>query len=176
MVQRVAVVGSSGAGKTTVSIQIARTLGCVHTELDGLFHQAGWTRLPPEDFRAEVGEIVAGETWVVDGNYSEVQPLVLARADTVVWLDLPRLAVMGQLVPRTLGRMLSRKPLWNGNTEKLSNLLRLDPEENVLLWAWTQHARVRRRYADLAANPGPLDVVRLGSRTEVRRFLDGIRH
>ena len=56
-----------------------------------VFHQAGWVPLPREEFRRRVGAVVAGERWVIDGNYTnQVKDLVWARADTVVWLDLPR--------------------------------------------------------------------------------------
>ena len=68
--------GNSGSGKTTLAAQIAAGLGVPHLELDSVFHQPGWTELPLEEFRAKVGEVVATDRWVVDGNYTAVQDLV----------------------------------------------------------------------------------------------------
>ena len=86
---------------------------------------------------------MAGERWVIDGNYSKVRDLVLSRADTVAFLDLPRWRVMSQLVPRTLRRIIIRQTLWNGNQERWANLLSLDPNDNLLLWSWTRYASRR---------------------------------
>ena len=88
--RRVSVVGSSGSGKSTVAARLAEQLGVPHTELDAINHQPNWTPLPHEEFRRRVTEITAGAQWVVDGNYSTVRDIVWDRADTVVWLDLPR--------------------------------------------------------------------------------------
>jgi hypothetical protein len=47
---------------------------------------------------------------MIDGNYgSRVQDLVWARADTVVWLDLPRRVVVTRVARRTVGRVILRK-------------------------------------------------------------------
>jgi adenylate kinase family enzyme len=166
------VVGISGSGKSTLARRLATRLDAPHIELDALFHQPNWGQLPGEQLRAQVTELAAGPAWVIDGNYAAVQDLVLARADTVIWLDLPRRLVMRQLVPRTLARMITRRPLWNGNTEDPRNLLSRDPARNILLWAWTQHARMRHRYQALAANPAHarLRFIRLRSRAQVRDF------
>jgi adenylate kinase family enzyme len=171
--RRVSVVGNSGSGKTTLAKALAERLGSVHVELDGIYHQAGWQPLEVEEFRRRVSEVVAGERWVVDGNYSKVRDLVWARADTVVWLDLPRAAVMRQLAVRTAARGLLRRPLWNGNRERLVNLFRLDPEESVLAWAWTRHAVYRSTYGQASADPawGHLRFVRLQSRREAEAFV-----
>ena len=89
--QRVSVVGTSGSGKSTLGAALAKRLGTEFLELDSVFHQPGWVPLPDEEFRRRVGDAVAGERWVVDGNYSsKVRDIVWARADTVVWLDLPK--------------------------------------------------------------------------------------
>jgi adenylate kinase family enzyme len=92
-VRRVSVVGNSGSGKTRLGRMLAERLGVPFVELDAIFHQAGWQPLPPEEFRARVEAAAAGDGWVIDGNYSTVRDLVWARADTVVWFDLPRLTV-----------------------------------------------------------------------------------
>ncbi len=71
----------------------------------------------------------------------------------VVWVDPPRHRVMCQLVARTLRRMATRAELWNGNRELWSNLFRLDPEQSILVWAWTNHRRYRDRYLAAQAHP-----------------------
>src|SRR5262245_12897867 len=152
-VQRISVVGNSGSGKTTIARAIAAALGIPHLELDAIFHQPGWQPLATDEFRRIVGEFTAGPSWVVDGNYSKVQDIIWDRADTVVWVDLPRHRVMRQLVARTLRRMATRAELWNGNRETWSNLFRLDPEQSILAWAWTSHHGYRARYLAAQADP-----------------------
>ena len=144
-VQRVSVVGNSGSGKTTLARALGRAMGVPHLELDGVFHQPNWEPLDRDEFRRRVGEFVAGDRWVVDGNYSSVRDLIWGRADTVVWLDLPRSRVMRQLLWRTIRRGVLRMELWNGNREQLTNLFKADPQESIVAWAWTRHHVYRQR-------------------------------
>jgi adenylate kinase family enzyme len=171
-VQRVAVVGASGSGKSTLARQLAQRLDLPCLELDGVFHQPGWTELEPAEFRQRVGAFVQQPAWVVDGNYARVRDLVLVRADTVVWLRLPRSVVMRQVVRRTTGRLLLRRTLWNGNRERLGSVLSLDPARSVVAWAWHRHGAYDEEYRERArsAPPGQEWVV-LRSRREVRSFL-----
>jgi adenylate kinase family enzyme len=174
-VRRISVVGNSGSGKSTVGRQLAASLGVPFLELDSIYHQPGWVPLPAEEFRRRVAEVAAGDGWVIDGNYSKARPLVWARADTVVWLDLPRWTVMRQVVWRTLRRAAFRAELWNGNRERWANLFTWAPEDSVISWAWHRHAVYRERYAAAAADPANahLHFVRLRSRAEINRFLAG---
>jgi adenylate kinase family enzyme len=176
-VQRVSVVGNSGSGKTTLAAAIAGALGVPHLELDSVFHQPGWQPLERDVFRARVTEFIAADTWVVDGNYSAVADLVWARADTVVWLDLPRGVIMRQLLSRTLWRMITRADLWNGNTEQLRNLFRLDPEQSILRWAWTQHRKYVERYGAAQHDPANAHItfVRLPDRASAAAFVARLR-
>jgi adenylate kinase family enzyme len=171
------VVGNSGSGKTTLAAELARRLAAPHLELDAVFHQRDWQPLPEPEFRARVAEFVAGARWVVDGNYSAVQDLVWQRADTVVWLDPPRHRVMRQLIGRTLRRAFTRAELWNGNREEWTSILRADPAESIIAWAWSQHGVVRERYASAQADPanGHLTFIRLRSEHDVAALIAGAR-
>jgi adenylate kinase family enzyme len=171
--RRISVVGNSGSGKTTLAVEVAKALGVPHLELDSVFHQPDWEPLDKGLFRARVAEFAAGDDWVIDGNYSSVQELVWQRADTVLWIDLPRRTVMRQLVPRTLRRMSTGEELWNGNTESWRFLFSLDPHESILIWAWTQHRACARRYEAAARDPAHrhLDFIRLPSRAAAARLV-----
>jgi adenylate kinase family enzyme len=86
---RISVVGTTGSGKTTLARQIARHFQIPHIELDTLHWEPNWTPAAPEMFRQRVREAVAGNRWVVDGNYGGVgvRDIVWSQADTVVFLD-----------------------------------------------------------------------------------------
>jgi adenylate kinase family enzyme len=172
-VRRVSVVGTSGSGKSTVASALAVALDADFLELDSVYHQADWEPLPTSEFRRRVASAVAGERWVVDGNYSKVRDLVWGRADTVVWLDLPRRTVMRRIIQRSFRRVARRVELWNGNREHWGNLFTLDKEESVIAWAWQTHAANRVKFEAAMADPanGHLRFVRLTSPAAVRRFL-----
>jgi adenylate kinase family enzyme len=177
-VQRVSVVGTSGSGKSTLGKALAARIGADFLELDSVFHQPNWVPLPDEEFRRRVGQAVAAERWVIDGNYSsKVRDLIWARADTVVWLDLPKRTVMRRISWRSFQRAARRIELWNGNRERWRNLFSLDKEESVIAWAWQSHDRNRTRYAAAMADSAnaQLHFVRLKNPAEVRRFLRSVR-
>lgn len=170
---RIAVIGGPGSGKTTVAGTLARQLGIPHIELDGIFHLPDWHELPVDEFRARLAHVVAEDSWIVDGNYSAVADLVWARAQCVIWLDLPRPLVMRRLLRRTLTRMARREELWHGNRERWSNLTSLDPQRSILVWAWTRHGRYRERYAAASVDPANahITVVRLTTPAAIDRYL-----
>ncbi|WP_262379266.1 hypothetical protein [Nonomuraea sp. PA05] len=172
--RRVSVVGNSGSGKSTLAAGLAARLGVPCLELDSVFHMENWTPKPQEEFRAEVDEFTLGDAWVVDGNYSAARDLVWARADTVVWFDLPRVTVMRRLLRRTLWRMATGAELWNGNKESFRFLFSKD--ESIIRWAWTKHAEYREKYRRAAADPGNahLTFVRIGSRADSERLLSAL--
>jgi adenylate kinase family enzyme len=176
-VERVSVIGNPGSGKTTLGRQLAQALGVPFVELDGIFHQADWTELPAEQFRERVSAVVAGAGWVIDGNYSAVRDLVWERADTVVWLTLPRWRVTARVLRRTVGRGVRRVELWNGNREQLRNLFSRDPMQSIVLYSFRYYHEGLRRYEQRVADPANahLQVVRMRSPREVRAFVDQVR-
>jgi adenylate kinase family enzyme len=170
---RVSVVGNAGSGKSRLAAELASVLGTRHIELDAVIHQANWNDLEVDEFRRRVGCLVAADSWVIDGNYSTVRDLVWARADTVIWLDLPRLTVMTRVTRRTLGRVVTRRELWNGNRESWRDALSLAPYRSVVAWAWVQHRHYQRMYQAAALDPAWVDLhfVRVRSRRERAKLL-----
>jgi adenylate kinase family enzyme len=170
--RRVRVVGNSGAGKTTFARELAGRLGVPHRELDEVFWGPGWVPKDPGTGRAILREFLAAspDGWVVDGNWNDARAGVADDVDVIVWLDHPRWLVMSRVVRRTVGRGVLRRELWHGNREDLRSLLRRDPEHNIVLWSWTQHAAYRERYTAVAA-AGEVPIVRLRSPRAARRWL-----
>jgi adenylate kinase family enzyme len=179
-VQRVSVVGNSGSGKSRLAARIAELLGVPYVELDAIHHLPGWEPIDPDEFLARITSITATEGCVIDGNDRTVviDGPVWQRADTVVWLDLPRRTVMSQVTRRTLRRLIRREQLWNGNREPWRSLWRWDPDESIIRWAWTQHAKYQERHRSAMESPSweHLDFVRVRSHAAVEQWLAGLRN
>ncbi len=172
--RRVAVVGDTCAGKTTLAGQLARRLGAPHVELDALYWEPHWTPATRERFRTKTEQALAADAWVADGNYSSVRDIVWTRANTLVWLDYPLTVVLYRLMRRTLGRVRSSEVLWNGNRETVRGVL--FDKDSLVLWAFRTHLSRRRRYEAALQQPefAHLQVVRLRSPRETERWLSAL--
>ena len=173
--RRIAVVGTTGSGKTTLAHRLAQRLGVPHVELDALHWGPGWTPARPDIFRERAAQALCGDAWVVDGNYSKVRDIVWSRADTVVWLDYALPVVMGRLVWRTFRRIVTREELWSGNRERL--WAQLFTSDSILLWALRTYWRRRREYPVLFRQPeyAHLTVVHLRSPRTARAWLSSLK-
>jgi adenylate kinase family enzyme len=175
--RRIAVFGVTGSGKTTTARELGRALGLPVIELDALFWQPNWVETPPEEFRAKVRAALdtAPHGWVCDGNYrSRLKDLVLARADTVVWMHLPLRVTFWRVFWRTVSRVWSQEALWGTNYE--SWRMTFFDRKSLLLWSITHHkATARSTQAALAEMDEQARVYKLRSAREVRAFVAAFR-
>jgi adenylate kinase family enzyme len=166
--QRVLVIGNSGAGKSTFSRALAARTRLPLIHLDSEFWQAGWKITPREQWRAKVAQLVTREAWIMDGNFGASLDLRLPRADTVVWFDYPRHVCLRRAVWRVLttyGKV--RADLAPGCPE------RFDLE--FLRYIWDFNAKSRPQIVTMLTDHGRhLQPVVFRRDGDAARFLDGL--
>jgi adenylate kinase family enzyme len=104
--RRISVIGATGSGKSTVSRVFAQWLRLPLIELDSLRNSTSSASDPMEAFCRSAGEALSEERWIVDGHYRCLRDQVLARAEFVIWLDLPLSMIAMRLLKRARNRTL----------------------------------------------------------------------
>jgi adenylate kinase family enzyme len=168
---RVVVVGTSGAGKSTFAARLGRRLRRPVFDLDALHWGPDWTPKPPDEFRCLVEEQAAASHWIASGNYGRVRDLLWPRATAIVWLNYGFATVMYRALKRTLRLNILGEELWHGNRESFRRSFL--SRESILLWVLTSHHRHRREYAALRAGGGfaGLEWIEFRDPLEAERFL-----
>ena len=161
--QRVVVIGSSCAGKSTFTRALSAATGGDRIELDELYWSEGWRPKPEPEFLRLVDAATTGTRWVAAGNYSPAREILWNRATVIVWLDLslPRVLLRG--LRRSLRRIVCRDPLFHGNRETLRRTFL--SRESILWWIVTTFHRRRREFAELRMTGGFHHVTWLHART-----------
>ena len=171
--RRLVVIGTSGAGKSTIARQIASILDVPHIELDSYRYGPNWTKTPDDVVRDRLSEALRAEAWVADGNYYRIaRDVVWPRATAVVWLDYSIHVVMWRLFGRTMRRGILQEELWNGNRERL--WWHFITRDSLFLWALKTHWSRRRTMPAAFARPehAHLDVVHLRSTKSTNEWLE----
>lgn len=141
---RICILGPSNSGKSRLAVAIARKLDVSAIHLDRLHHQPGthYQPRPAAEFLALHDEAIAGEHWVMDGNYSICLPQRLARATGVILLDVSTATSLFRYVRRTFFER-DRAGALEGSSERIT-------------WEMIHHIAIvtpvnRRRYAAMYA-------------------------
>jgi adenylate kinase family enzyme len=112
-----------------------------------------------------IADIAARDEWIVEGSYTATFPIRMPRADTIIWLDLPRRVCISGILKRIIvhyGRV--RADAEPGCPERL--------DLDFLKWAWTFNKVHAAKYRVALAMHAPhAHVLRLGSRREAETFI-----
>lgn len=166
------ILGSAGAGKTSLAVDLARRTALPVVHLDVLFWREGWVPAPRQEARRALAAAIARDRWILDGNFlHEVESgsdARFARADAVIFLDISRTTCLWRVLTRRVrDRDRARADLPEGCSEGFDLAL--------LQWIWRYPADDRPRVLELLAR---LDERVAGhhlrSRADVERFLSGL--
>ena len=173
--RRIACIGSTTSGKTTLAGRLGALLDITPVDLDALIWEPGWREAHVDVFRDRIRHALAGDGWVTSGNYiTDAQDLVWSRADTVVYLDLSTPLLVRRVITRSWGRR--GVLLWGTNRETFWPQLKFWSRDSLIYFAVTTTRRRRKQFDGWQADPrwSHIRFHRLRSPAEVARFIDAV--
>ncbi len=107
---KIILIGSSGAGKSTFSRELANLVNFPVLHLDKIWHSMDYSEKAEKKFRQVQENFLAEhENCIIDGNYRGTLGLRVAQADLIIWLKISRWRAVGRVFRRSLKWHWSRK-------------------------------------------------------------------
>lgn len=169
--KRIMIVGQPGSGKSTLAREIGRRTGLPVVHMDHIHWQSGWVERSTAEKIRLARAVEAQESWIFEGGLSATYASRAARADLLIWLDVPVGLRMWRVARRTLIWLCRTRPdLPEGCREQIGR-----GTIGFYRFIWSTRRSARNRISLLVAGAPPaLQVVTLRTLAEVRTFLDGI--
>lgn len=168
------IIGTTGSGKSTLALELAEKTKLQNIELDNLLWLDDWQESSNDALflKLKIAMENAETGWVIDGLYTRTIPMIMEKVDTVIWLDYPFHINLYRLTKRTLGRVISRKKLWENSNNRESLKLMLS-KESIFIWLIKSYPKNRKKYSDLMQNPAyqHIQFIRLTSPKQTEAFL-----
>ena len=142
--ERIVIIGTSCSGKSHLGKVLADKYQVPHIELDDLHWLPDWQERSDEEFIALVKEHIAGDRWVIDGNYSVVRELIWSRATIIIWLNYSFPLVLFRAIKRSIIRAITKEKLFSDNVETFRQSF--FSKESIILWVIKTHYANKRRY------------------------------
>jgi len=108
--KRIMIIGSGGAGKSTLARQLVALLALPVIHLDKEFWNDGWIKTPKEAWYKKQQALISAPEWIIDGNFGSSLELRLDKADTVIFLDFNRIVCICSVLKRWLTNMGKTRP------------------------------------------------------------------
>ena len=169
LLKRILIIGSGGAGKSTLARDLGAILDLPVIHLDQLYWKAGWEKPSKDEWAVTVDRVIAGKEWIMDGNFGGTLPQRIKRADAIILLDVSRWICLWRVARRAVKyRGMHRPDMAPGCQE------RFDLE--FIRWIWNYPKKSKpAKLALLEATSPDQRVVVLQSAREIAEFLDETR-
>lgn len=100
--RRVMIVGGPGSGKSWLSRRLGQLGGLPVYHMDHIHWLPGWVERDGREKDMLTREIHARDRWILEGGHSRTYNDRAARADLLIWLDLPAGLRMRRILWRTI--------------------------------------------------------------------------
>ena len=97
---RILVLGCPGSGKSSFARELQRRTALPLVHLDKVWWKADRTHISREEFDSRLQEILRGEKWILDGDYSRTYETRIRACDTVIFLDYAEEVCMDGIAER----------------------------------------------------------------------------
>jgi adenylate kinase family enzyme len=163
--QKILIIGSSGAGKSTFARRLGDITGIEVVHLDKIYWRPNWVEMPKDEWRETVARLLDGSGWIMDGNYGGTMEMRLAACDTVIFLDIPRLTCTWRIIKRIIEYRDGMRPdIGDGCPERF--------DWEFLRWTWNYPKRSKPAVEErLAKLDETKRIYRLRSKVAIERFL-----
>jgi adenylate kinase family enzyme len=168
---RVLVDGMMGSGKSTFAHALAARTGLPVVHLDVHYWKPGWVRPSDDEWRERQRTLLAGEAWIIDGNYNETIALRLERADTVILLNTPWWLCASRAFVRGIRKPVGEMP--EGCEDSIQRRLRDEWGSIGRIW---RNRRSEPSFArsEILQHGSDLTVHVFRTRRKARAFLDSV--
>jgi adenylate kinase family enzyme len=163
--KRILIIGSGGAGKSTLAPRLGKKMGIEVVHLDKLFWNPGWVPTEKKEWAEVVRQALEKDSWIMDGNFGGTLEMRVQACDTIIFLDMPRHICMYRILKRWVMYNRNTRPDMAEGCEE-----RFDWE--FFMWVWNYPKRskpekelVMERYAK------DKTIIRLRSNREIEQFL-----
>lgn len=167
--KKVLIIGSSGAGKSIFSKQLAKKWNLPLIHLDSLYWNEGWVPTPKDEFIEIVKDKLEEEQWIMDGNFKSTLEWRTEYADLIIFLDFQRTLCTYRVLKRVwMHRGKTRDDMALGCNEKL--------DWEFLRFVWSFPKKVRPAILNVLEDASTQrDICILRNPKEVKAFLDTAR-
>jgi adenylate kinase family enzyme len=86
--QRVAIVGLPGAGKTTLALKLGALTGLEVLHADGMFWRPGGIRMSDAERQTKLRVVLDRASYIFEGAHGWTFGPRIAHCDTVIWMDI----------------------------------------------------------------------------------------
>lgn len=168
--QRIMITGQPGSGKSTLARMLGERTGLPVFYMDHIHHKPNWEPRPMAEKVVMHDAIIEQDAWIFEGGMSSTYDSRLARADTLIWIDIPLVLRFWRVVRRTLRHWGTNRPdLPEGCIERFDH-------ETFEFWKWIWNTRqiARNQIKRLVENPQGTNVIHLRSLRQVNAWLDSL--
>ncbi|KFN04000.1 DNA topology modulation protein [Bacillus clarus] len=163
--KKIMIIGSGGSGKSTFSRGLGKRLQIPVYHLDALNWKENWVLASREEQIALQKKLVKRDSWIIDGNYGGTMDVRLENADTIMFIDLPRIQCLYRVIKRRVQYHNKTRPdMGEGCEERL--------DFSFLKWVWMypkkQRPAIFKKMQDISSEK---EVIIFKSSSQIGKFL-----
>jgi len=163
--RKIIIIGNSGSGKSTFAKQLGKVTGLPVIHLDKEFWQPNWVETPRDEWIEKQKQLISGDKWIIDGNYSGTMELRFAAADLIIFLDISRVVCVCSAAGRT-GKKRSDLP------EDLQEPKMFSKDFfDFAKWIWGYPKKDKKKVLALHIKYPEKPFLHIKSRRELKRYL-----